>query len=128
MMVAYIRSPGGDGAPVMTTPTARAPRGPANGSGKIARAPRGPADGSGKITREAVLAAALEIIDRDGVGALSMRRLARALDRDPMIIYRHAPGKDALLDGVAETILGQLQVDCADPDWAGQLRKVARRA
>src|SRR3984957_6885679 len=83
--------------------------------------------GSGKITREAVLAAALEIIDRDGVGALSMRRLARALDRDPMIIYRHAPGKDALLDGVAETILGQLQVDCADPDWAGQLREVARR-
>jgi hypothetical protein len=33
-----------------------------------------------------VLAAALEIIDRDGVDALSMRRLARALDRDPMII------------------------------------------
>src|ERR1700677_984681 len=84
-------------------------------------------DGRGKITRETVLAAALEIIDRDGADALSMRRLARALDRDPMIIYRHAPGKDAVLDGVAETILGQLQVDCADPDWAGQLREVARR-
>jgi AcrR family transcriptional regulator len=112
-MVAYIRSPGGDGAPVMTTPTARAPR--------------GPADGSGKITRDAVLAAALEIIDRDGADALSMRRLARALDRDPMILYRHAPGKAALLDGVAETVLAQLQVDSADPDWAGQLRQVARR-
>src|SRR6202789_807959 len=84
-------------------------------------------DGRGKITREAVLAAALEIIDRDGADALSMRRLARALDRDPMIIYRHAPGKAALLDGVAETILAQLRVDCADPDWAGQLREVARR-
>jgi AcrR family transcriptional regulator len=84
-------------------------------------------NGSGKITREAVLAAALEIIDRDGADALSMRRLARVLDRDPMIIYRHAPGKAALLDGVAETVLGQLQVDCADPDWAGQLREVARR-
>jgi hypothetical protein len=48
-------------------------------------------NGSGKITREAVLAAALEIIDRDGADALSMRRLARVLDRDPMIIYRHAP-------------------------------------
>jgi AcrR family transcriptional regulator len=83
--------------------------------------------GSGKITREAVLAAALDIIDRDGADALSMRRLARALDRDPMIIYRHAPGKAAVLDGVAETILAQLQVDCDDPDWAGQLREVARR-
>ena len=84
-------------------------------------------DGSGKITRDAVLAAALEIIDRDGADALSMRRLARALNRAPMILYRHAPGKAARLDGVAETVLAQLQVDSADPDWAGQLRHVARR-
>src|ERR1700723_1689924 len=85
------------------------------------------ADGSGKITRDAVLAAALQIIDRDGADALSMRRLARVLDRDPMILYRHAPGKAALLDGVAETVLAQLRVDSADPDWVGQLREVARR-
>ena len=107
--MASIRLPGGDGAPVMTIPTARA------------------ANGGGKITRDAVLAAALEIIDRDGADALSMRRLARALNRDPMILYRHAPGKAALLDGVAETVLAQLHVDSADPDWAGQLREVARR-
>jgi AcrR family transcriptional regulator len=81
----------------------------------------------GRITRDVVLAAALEIIDRDGADALSMRRLARALDRDPMILYRHAPSKAALLDGVAETVLAQLRVDSADPDWAGQLRQVARR-
>src|ERR1700677_405854 len=94
-------------------------------------------NGNGKITREAVLAAALEIIDRDGADALSMRppgrsldrgrqvvyrpareiidregadalsrrRLARALDRDPRSFYRHAPGKAALLDVVAETVL-----------------------
>ncbi len=80
----------------------------------------------GKITRDLVLATALQIIDRDGADGLSMRRLARALDRDPMILYRHAPGKAALLDGVAETVLAQLKVDPADPDWAGQLRAVAR--
>src|ERR1700683_4948386 len=97
----------------MTTPTARAAGGPAGGSGKI--------------TRDAVLAAALQIIDRDGADALSMRRLARALDRDPMILYRHAPSKAALLDGVAESVLAQLRVDSGDPDWAGQLRAVARR-
>ena len=91
------------------------------------RAAGSPADGSGKVTRDAVLAAALEIIDRDGADALSMRRLARALDRDPMILYRHAPGKAALLDGVAEIVLAQLDVDSADPDSAGQLREVARR-
>ncbi len=84
-------------------------------------------DADVKITRELVLAAALEIIDRDGAEALTMRRLARALDRDPMIVYRHAPNKAALLNGVAETVLAQLQVDSADPDWAAELRAVARR-
>jgi AcrR family transcriptional regulator len=82
--------------------------------------------GDGKITRELVLATALELIDRDGADALSMRRLGAALDRDPMILYRHAPGKAALLDGVVEIVLSQLKVDPADPDWAAQLRTVAR--
>jgi AcrR family transcriptional regulator len=79
-----------------------------------------------KITRDVVMAAALELIDRDGADALSMRRLAAALGRDPMIIYRHAANKSALLDGVTETVLAQLTVNPADPDWAGQLRAVAR--
>ena len=83
-------------------------------------------NGSGKITRDVVLAAALEIIDREGADRLSMRRLARALGRDPMILYRHAPNKAALLDGVAEIVLAQLKVDSADPDWASQLRTIAR--
>ncbi len=81
---------------------------------------------NGKITRDVVLATARESIDRDGTDGLAMRRLARALDRDPMILYRHAPNKAALLDGVAETVLAQLVVDSADPDWAAQLRAVAR--
>jgi hypothetical protein len=68
-----------------------------------ARTARDAANGSGKITREVVLAAALELIDAGGPDALTMRRLARALGRDPMILYRHAPNKAALLDGVAET-------------------------
>jgi AcrR family transcriptional regulator len=80
----------------------------------------------GKITRDVVLAAALELIDRDGADGLSMRRLARAVNRDPMVLYRHTPNKAALLDGVAEIVLAQLKVDPADPDWAGQLRAIAR--
>jgi AcrR family transcriptional regulator len=83
--------------------------------------------GDGKITRELVFKVALELIDRHGADALSMRRLGAALGRDPMILYRHAPAKAALLDGVVETVLGQLKVDPADPDWAAQLRGVARQ-
>ena len=84
------------------------------------------ANGDGKISRETLLTAALDIIDRDGADGLSMRRLARAVGRDPMILYRHAPNKAALLDDVAETVLAQLTVDATDPDWVGQLRSVAR--
>ena len=84
------------------------------------------ANGDGKITREAMLTAALDIIDRDGADGLSMRRLASALGRDPMILYRHAQSKAALLDDVVETVLARLTVDATDPDWAGQLRSVAR--
>ncbi|WP_084497663.1 TetR/AcrR family transcriptional regulator C-terminal domain-containing protein [Nocardia amamiensis] len=82
--------------------------------------------GNGPITRVVVLTAALEIIDRDGVDGLSMRRLAEAVGRDPMVIYRHVPNKAAVLDGVAEVVLAQLSVDATDPDWASQLRAVAR--
>ncbi|WP_181720652.1 TetR/AcrR family transcriptional regulator C-terminal domain-containing protein [Nocardia gipuzkoensis] len=82
--------------------------------------------GDGPVTRAVVLTAALEIIDRDGVDGLSMRRLAEAVGRDPMVIYRHVPNKAAVLDGVAELVLAQLSVDAADPDWAAQLRALAR--
>src|SRR5690348_17676854 len=44
--------------------------------------------GAGRITRAMVLTAALEIIDRDGVEGLTMRRLGQALHRDPMVLYR----------------------------------------
>lgn len=90
------------------------------------RADGSSATGAGKITRDAVLATALHLIDRDGADALSMRRLAHALGRDPMSLYRHTPNKAALLDGVTEIVLAQLSVDPADPDWAGQLRAVGR--
>ncbi|WP_354645290.1 TetR/AcrR family transcriptional regulator C-terminal domain-containing protein [Kitasatospora camelliae] len=81
----------------------------------------------GKLSRERVLACALEIIDSEGVERMSMRRLARALGHDPMSLYRYAPNKAALLDGVAETVLSELTVDPSDPDWKAQLRSVARQ-
>jgi AcrR family transcriptional regulator len=88
------------------------------------------ADGApedGPITRALILTTALQIIDRDGIDALTMRRLGQALHRDPMTLYRHAPNKASLLDGIAEIVLDRLSVDTTDPDWATQLRTVARR-
>jgi AcrR family transcriptional regulator len=77
------------------------------------------------INRAAVLASALEIIDRDGVDSLSMRRLGCAVGRDPMVLYRHVPNKAAVLDGVVEVVFAQLSVDTANPDWVAALRALA---
>ena len=79
----------------------------------------------GQVSRSRILQSALRIIDRDGVDGLSMRRLSDAVGRDPTVLYRHIPNKAALLDAVAEIVLGQLRVDTADPDWEAQLRTVA---
>jgi AcrR family transcriptional regulator len=85
-----------------------------------------PGEDSAQLTRSMILQTALRIVDRDGVDGLSMRRLSEALGRDPVMLYRHVANKAAVLDGVAEIVLAQLSVDNRDPDWAGQLRTVAR--
>jgi AcrR family transcriptional regulator len=73
-----------------------------------------------------VLVAALRLVDANGVEALSMRRLGKALDCDPMQLYRYAPSKDALLDGIVELVLSRLEVPQADDgDWAEVLRRTA---
>jgi Transcriptional regulator len=79
------------------------------------------------ITRGVLLHAALEIVDRHGVEHLSMRRLGQALDRDPMSLYRYAPNKAAVLDGLAEVVLDQLSIDTTDTDWVNQARSVAHQ-
>jgi len=54
------------------------------------------------LTRDEIFAAALAIIDAEGVAALSMRRLARELGVEAMSIYHHVRDKQALLAGVVD--------------------------
>jgi AcrR family transcriptional regulator len=78
------------------------------------------------LTRHEVLTTALRLIDADGVDALSMRRLGKALDRDPMRLYRFASSKEDLLDGVVELVLGELRIPTEGADWEDVLRATAR--
>ena len=82
-----------------------------------------------RLTRHDVLSTALRLIDDDGVETLSMRRLGRALDRDPMRLYRFAASKEELLDGVVELVLAELEVPSSAPAnaWADVLRTTAHR-
>jgi AcrR family transcriptional regulator len=78
-----------------------------------------------RLSREVVLAKALELVDAEGLDALTMRRLGQELGRDPMSLYRYAENRAALLDGVSELVLNQLPIHPEDPDWKAQLRSIA---
>jgi AcrR family transcriptional regulator len=77
------------------------------------------------LSRELVLAAALRLVDEQGLGALTMRRLGQQLRRDPMALYRYAPNRAALLDGVTELVLDQLVIPAHGREWQAQLRHTA---
>lgn len=78
------------------------------------------------LTRLKVLSAALEIADAEGLEALSFRRLAAHFGVTPMALYRYVESKDALLDGVADLVLAELELPRPEGgDWRQQLRDVA---
>jgi TetR/AcrR family tetracycline transcriptional repressor len=53
------------------------------------------------LTRERIIDTALHIVDGQGLGRLTMRRLGDALQVEAMAIYHHLPrGKEELLDGL----------------------------
>ena len=78
-----------------------------------------------RLSKELVLSSALELVDAEGLDALTMRRLGQVLGRDPMSLYRYAENRAALLDGVSELVLNELAIFPADPDWKAQLRRIA---
>jgi len=63
------------------------------------------------------VAAALAIVDGDGLPALNMRRLGAALGVEAMSVYRHFPNKDAVLDGVVQAVLAELPETPPGEDW-----------
>jgi AcrR family transcriptional regulator len=81
------------------------------------------------LTRERVLAAALKLVDAEGLDALTRRRLASELNRDAMALYRYAPDRAALLDGIVELVLTELDLadgeGIEDGNWQTQLRRGA---
>jgi len=80
------------------------------------------------LTRERVLQAAVDLADRGGNEALSMRKLGQELGVDAMALYRHVRGKDDLLDGLVEVIVGQIERPTPGADWKTSLRRQAMAA
>jgi TetR/AcrR family tetracycline transcriptional repressor len=78
-----------------------------------------------RLTKSAVVGRALELADRDGVDALTIRRLATELGVTPMALYWHFRSKDELLAGLSDHIWDEvdLEVDPQAP-WPDQLRAI----
>jgi AcrR family transcriptional regulator len=75
------------------------------------------------LSREAIVDAAFRVLDREGAGGLSMRRVAEELGTGPASLYWHVASKDALIDLMVDQVAGQVALPEPDPDhWQEQLR------
>ena len=76
-----------------------------------------------RLNRERVLATAIALADALGSDALSMRRLATELDVVPMALYKHVANKQQLLDGMVDTIIGEIERAPFEGDWRAAVRQ-----
>ncbi len=73
-------------------------------------------DSGTPLKREEIVSTALALVDRDGLNALSMRRLGAELGVDPMAVYYHIPNKQALLDAIVEAVMAGIDLSVDHPE------------
>ena len=86
------------------------------------------ADKRAPLSRELITNTALEVVARDGLQALSMRRLAQELDVWPMSMYRHFRDKEDLLDAVADAGVEGVELPHGRGDARKQVAALAAEA
>jgi AcrR family transcriptional regulator len=81
------------------------------------------------LSRAAIVAAAIEIADADGLEAVSIRRLATKLDARPMSLYSHIGRKGDLIDLMVDEVMAGAVIPGGPPtdDWREGLRQIAQR-
>jgi TetR/AcrR family transcriptional regulator, tetracycline repressor protein len=78
------------------------------------------------LSRRQILEAAIRFVDREGLEALSMRKLGSELGVEAMSLYNHVPNKGALLEGMVEILLGKLQIPPASEGWERRVKDAYR--
>ena len=77
------------------------------------------------LTKDRVLAAAITLADEHGIEALSMRRLAKELGVEAMSLYNHVANKDAILDGIVDAVVSEIDLPGDDFAWSPAIRRHA---
>ena len=80
------------------------------------------------LTTGRVLEAAVALADRDGIDALSMRKLGQELGVEGMALYRHVRDKEAILDGIVDVVLSEIDPPDRTDDWKTELRQLSLAA
>jgi len=91
----------------------------------MARRPGALAQQREPLSRDRVLRAAMELADRDGIEALSMRRLASELGVEAMSLYYYVRSKNDILDGIVDLALGEVEPTSGGGDWVSAVRASA---
>jgi AcrR family transcriptional regulator len=76
------------------------------------------------LSRDRIADAALELVDREGLEALTMRRLATELDAGTMTLYGYFECKDDLLDYAIDRAAAGYELSSEDGEWRPRLRKL----
>lgn len=80
------------------------------------------------LNRDRILQAAVDLADRSGLDALTMRRLGAELGVEAMSLYKHVANKDEILDGMVDLVVGEITMPSTDIDWRDSMRTRARSA
>ena len=87
---------------------------------------RPPREKRERPTREPTVAAATGLADTHGLDAVSIRRIAAALQTRPMDLYRYFARKDELIDLMVDEVIAGALLDELPPDWRDALTAIAR--
>ena len=81
------------------------------------------------LTRRRIVMAGLALVEAEGLDALTMRRLAAALDVTPMSLYNHVADKAELIDVMLDYVIGDIVKACAEDEgtWEERLRALVWR-
>jgi TetR/AcrR family transcriptional regulator, tetracycline repressor protein len=81
----------------------------------------------GSLTREEIIKEALALLEQEGPGALSMRRLADRVGVTPNALYTHVRGKADLIDGLIDQVYAGLTIELDQSgDWTQQLTTLSQ--
>jgi AcrR family transcriptional regulator len=77
------------------------------------------------LTRERIVQKAVALAQREGIEALTMRKLADELGAGAMSLYHYVPNKDELLDGMVDIVFGEIELPSTDVHWRTAMRRRA---